>query len=295
MADLRAQFDSAEANVWITAWDCLPDSVNTLASIGKISTKKAYAARRKMTALGWMVLRSHGRKVRPVALIPHVTQEKMAPILKEEYEAAFNKAEFLMKRCLDLAVHCENFIEHARLEILKNITGEPMEFDRYHREKVAFEFNGPQHLGVTEKFTAEMAALEPQSRDTRKVWLCEKAEIIPVRIYVADLHHASCRDSLLLVSGTATSMNKAPTTKCSATSARRILSRPRAWTFSRSCLENPAGRSGDASRLSGSAVAWPARTACARPSAGRQQMHWSRRGPAVQDDPAYKPAEADPF
>ena len=188
MADLRAQFDSAEANVWITAWDCLPDSVNTLASIGKISTKKAYAARRKMTALGWMVLRSHGRKVRPVALIPHVTQEKMAPILKEEYEAAFNKAEFLMKRCLDLAVHCENFIEHARLEILKNITGEPMEFDRYHREKVAFEFNGPQHLGVTEKSTAEMAALEPQSRDTRKVWLCEKAEIIPVRIYVADLH-----------------------------------------------------------------------------------------------------------
>jgi hypothetical protein len=63
-----------------------------------------------------------------------------------------------------------------------------MEFDRYHREKVAFEFNGPQHLGVTEKFTAEMAALELQSRDTRKVWLCEKAEIIPVRIYVADLH-----------------------------------------------------------------------------------------------------------
>jgi len=28
MADLRAQFTSAEAIVWITAWDCVPDSVN---------------------------------------------------------------------------------------------------------------------------------------------------------------------------------------------------------------------------------------------------------------------------
>ena len=93
-----------------------------------------------------------------------------------------------MKRFLDLAVHSEDFIENARLEILKNITGEPMEFDRYYRERVGFEFNSPQHLGVTERFADEMAALELQSRDTRKVWLCEKADIILIRICVADLH-----------------------------------------------------------------------------------------------------------
>jgi hypothetical protein len=188
MTDIRAQFSSDEANVWTTAWDCLPDSIISLASTGKMPTKKAYATCKKMTASGWMALQGQGRRLRPIALIPHVTQEKMARILEEEYEAAFNKGEFLTKRYLDLAVHSENCIENARLEILKNITGEPMEFDRYYREKVAFEFNGPQHLGVTEKFTDEMAALELQSRDTRKVWLCEKADIILVRIYVADLH-----------------------------------------------------------------------------------------------------------
>ena len=188
MADLRAQFSSDEVNVWSTAWDCLPDSVISLALTGKIPTNKAYATCKKMATSGWMALRSHGRRLRPIALIPYVSQEKTACVLQEEYEASFNKGEFLMKRYLDAAVHSEDFIENARLEIVRNITGEPLEFDRYYRDKVAFEFNGPQHLGATEKFDDETAALELQSRDTRKVWLCEKANIILIRIYVADLH-----------------------------------------------------------------------------------------------------------
>jgi hypothetical protein len=188
MADLRTQFSSDEANVWTTAWDCLPDSVMSLALTGKIPTKKASAICKKMTASGWMALRGHGRKLHPIALIPHVSQEKTARVLEEEYEASSNKGEFLMKRYLDVAVHSEDFIENARLEILRNTTGEPLEFDRYYRERVAFEFNGPQHLGVTEKFTDETAAFELQKRDTRKVWLCEVADVILIRIYVADLH-----------------------------------------------------------------------------------------------------------
>ena len=188
MADLRAQFSSDEVNVWTTAWDCLPDSVVSLALTGKIPTKRAHATCRKMAASGWMALPGYGRKLRPIALIPHVSQEKTARVLEEEYEASFNKGEFLMKRYLDVAVHSEDIIENARLEILRNTTGEPMEIDRYYRERVAFEFNGPQHLGVTEKFNDETAALELQKRDTRKVWLCEKADITLTRIYVADLH-----------------------------------------------------------------------------------------------------------
>ncbi len=188
MSDLRAQFSSDEANVWTTAWDCLPDSLISLALTGKTPIKKAYATCRKMAASGWMALQNHGRRLRPVALIPHVSQEKIARILEEEYEAAFNKGEFLMKRYLDTVVHSEDYVDNARLDILKNTTGEPMEFDRYYRERVAFEFNGPQHLGATEKFSDETAALELQKRDTRKVWLCEKANVILVRIYVADLH-----------------------------------------------------------------------------------------------------------
>ena len=187
-ADLRAQFSADEANVWTTAWDCLPDSVISLALAGRIPAGKAYAVCRKMAASGWMALLGDGRKRRPIALIPHVSQEKTARVLEEEYDAASNKGEFLMKRYLDVAVHSEDFIENARLEVLRSITGEPMEFDRCYRERVAFEFNRPQHLGVADKFNNETSALELQKRDTRKVWLCEKADIILVRIYGADLH-----------------------------------------------------------------------------------------------------------
>jgi len=81
MADLRAQFSPDEANVWTTAWDCLPDSVMSLALAGKTPIRKAYAACKKMTASGWMPLRGRGRELHPIALIPHVSQEKTARVL----------------------------------------------------------------------------------------------------------------------------------------------------------------------------------------------------------------------
>jgi hypothetical protein len=188
MADLRAKLSFDEVVVWATAWDCLPDSMAALALAARIPVKRAYAICRKIAASGWMQVSRHGRRLCPTALIPHACQEKLARVLQEEYEAAPSKGEFLMKRCLDALVHSEDFIDNARLEAIQNITGAPMELDRYYREKVAFEFNGPQHLGVTETFADEQAALELQSRDTRKVWLCEKAGISLIRIYVPDLH-----------------------------------------------------------------------------------------------------------
>jgi hypothetical protein len=189
MTDLRGQLSSDQAHIWITAWDCLPDSMRSLAVAGKIPKSTVFATCSKMAASGWMELRSHGRrKLRPVALIPNRSQERMARLLQEEYEASPNKGEFLMKRYLDLVVHSEDFIDNARLDAVKNVTGEPLELDRYYREKVAFEFNGPQHLGVTEKFKDAKAAFELQSRDTRKLWLCDRAGITLVRVYVADLH-----------------------------------------------------------------------------------------------------------
>jgi len=84
-----------------------------------------------------------------------IREEKAKQInqLEADINAAPNKGEALMRKVLDLVIPDTGFIDNYRPEFLKNpMTGQCLEYDRYHNVGVAFEFNGPQHYGPTGRY-----------------------------------------------------------------------------------------------------------------------------------------------
>ncbi len=62
-----------------------------------------------------------------------------------------------------------------------------MELDRFYpQHRVAFEFNGPQHYGPTETFSAEDAAKQ-RSRDYIKMGLCLENKVTLLVVHSEDL------------------------------------------------------------------------------------------------------------
>ncbi len=168
----------AELCLWLVVFTYLPTSIAHLAKIAKMSRTHAARVCDNLVALGWMVLKGSIRSLRPIPLIPHACQKEMASLLQEEYEMAPNRGEFLMKRHLDLLIHSDDYVDNARPRFLKNpMTGQPLEYDRYYRKKIAFEFNGTQHREVTPAFPSDKALKKTQTRDTLKKGLSSTADV----------------------------------------------------------------------------------------------------------------------
>jgi hypothetical protein len=73
---------------------------------------------------------------------------------------------------LDVTVDSDDFVDNARPWFLQSpTTGEFLEYDRYYKIGVAFEFNGAQHYGTTELFPDEAKVIETQKRDEVKARL----------------------------------------------------------------------------------------------------------------------------
>ena len=124
---------------------------------------------KELAGTGWMRLKGSSRMVNPVAVIPYHLQAKMALMLREQSAVASNRGEFLMKRLLDLLIDSDNFVDNARPGFLESpLSEQPLEYDRLYLEGVAFEFNGWQHYGPTEKFPDEKELKEVQARDLIK-------------------------------------------------------------------------------------------------------------------------------
>jgi hypothetical protein len=66
-------------------------------------------------------------------------------------------------------------------------TQKAMEYDRYYKEGVAFEFNGSQHYTPTERFSDIDKIRKTQLRDHLKAGLSQKHGIIYVEIIETDL------------------------------------------------------------------------------------------------------------
>ncbi len=63
------------------------------------------------------------------------------------------KGEAILRELLNLFVEDRDFIDNARPNFLQISSGGTLEYDRYYyKARVAFEFNGPQHYGSTERF-----------------------------------------------------------------------------------------------------------------------------------------------
>jgi hypothetical protein len=182
----------AGKEVYLLIDEFRPGSIWELATKGGISRKLAAKECRRLASLGWVSLVKSGQNLRPIALIPEACQQRMVLLLQASYEVASNKGEFLMKRCLDLWVRSDEFVENARPAFLTNpTTGDPLEYDRYYLQKMAFEFNGTQHYKTTEEFSDEKELAEVIQRDLVKEALSRRNGVTLVTVTSSDLNPAT--------------------------------------------------------------------------------------------------------
>jgi hypothetical protein len=168
-----------------------PRCMCELATNAGTSRTPVTKACKNLAGEGWASLIEASQKVRPVTRMPQSCQEKMTDFLEAAYEVAGNKGEFLMKRCLDLWIQSDEFVDNARPKFLTNpTTGEPLEYDRYYLQKVAFEFNGTQHYETTEVFNDEKALGEAKARDLMKEALSRRNGVTLITVTSDDLDPA---------------------------------------------------------------------------------------------------------
>ena len=117
--------------------------------------------------------RDDWRRLRKIVLTPRNPVMELRIRKAEEFNSRLRTAphvgEFLMKGWLDLLVDDTDYVDNFRPDFLRNpVTGENLEYDRYYRRGVAFEFNGPQHYGPTRRYPDRDRARDLRVRDLIK-------------------------------------------------------------------------------------------------------------------------------
>lgn len=167
-----------------------PENTSELARLVGISRSTCIRYCRHLCLHGWMELSVSPRELRPLPLIPHACQKRMAESLMELYRLVPYKGEFLMKCNLDLWIASDDFVDNARPDYLVNPkTGKPLEFDRLYRAGVAFEYNGAQHATTTSEYPNREDLNELRTRDLVKWALTNRAGIQLVVFTTEDLRH----------------------------------------------------------------------------------------------------------
>jgi hypothetical protein len=110
--------------------------------------------------------------------------------MKRHLESADFKGEALMKEWLSLRVASKDYADNVRPGFLENPqSGENLEFDRWYFCGVAFEFNGRQHYGPTEKYPDVDRARQAMVRDATKRALSQERGIKVVIVRPEDLSY----------------------------------------------------------------------------------------------------------
>lgn len=110
----------------------------------------------------------------------------------EDARAKLNKepyfGEGVMRLLLSMITAGKECHDGAKPDFLVNpSSGEKMHLDRYYPlEKVAFEFNGPQHYEATERFNKQQVAAQ-RKRDATKRRLCKEQGVALVVVHAEDL------------------------------------------------------------------------------------------------------------
>lgn len=148
-----------------------PDSsVSHLSRLTGVCRRTVLARLKELERAGWMTRRGKG-PASPVE--PRKVRERKAAWFRQVLRLTPYIGEFLMFCWLSELIDCDEYVDHARPEFLTNpVTGQPMEYDRmYPSYKKAFECQGPQHYGPTEKFPDRAKAREQELRDWAKLGL----------------------------------------------------------------------------------------------------------------------------
>ncbi len=160
-----------------------PKSIKELADL---TGTYRHGVRKQCKALekaGWIIMPKKPGVKPLIATAPRATQDVLAQRLKDTRWDSKHAGEFLMKAWLDLLVDSDNFVDNCRPSFLTSPeTDRAMEYDRYYKEGVAFEFNGQQHYGPTQKYYNIKEIRRLKLRDHLKVGLSQKHGIIYVEI-----------------------------------------------------------------------------------------------------------------
>jgi hypothetical protein len=145
---------------------------------------------RQLAETGWLQI-TQKNQLAPVnfSLCNPATDHGQAEVarVRRRLKKARYYAEALMREYLSLLVASDQFQDDAAPGFLVNpLTDERMQFDRFYPPNVAFEYNGPQHYGPTEWFSAESSA-QQQARDLMKLGICARRGITLVIIHAEDL------------------------------------------------------------------------------------------------------------
>lgn len=115
---------------------------------------------------------------------------------RQRLEEAPFLGEALMREYLSLLADSDDFEDNAAPGFLVNpFTDERMELDRFYPPGVAFEFNGPQHYGPTDRFSGADAARQ-RGRDYIKLGICVTRGISLLVIHPEDLTMKAMRQKI---------------------------------------------------------------------------------------------------
>lgn len=148
-------------------------------------TREAFAA---LVQAGWLQFTQAGRKAPLTFKLLHPATTRGDVLYRNAFHRLTKRrypGEAIMREFLTLLIDCDQFQDDATPGFLVNpVTRERLGLDRYYPElKVAFEFQGAQHFGETEKVSDEESRVQ-QARDLIKIGLCVRqgitlAEVLP--------------------------------------------------------------------------------------------------------------------
>jgi hypothetical protein len=162
-------------------------SLSALTRLGPNTLKRAMA---ELAGAGWVELAQESR-VSPIVftLGPRELRrsQQEAAVARRRLKRAQNGGEAIMQEYLSLLIDSNQFTDNARPGFLVNPqTGERLELDRLYLPNLAFEFNGAQHYGQTERFTQAEADAQ-RLRDLIKAGICLYQGVHLVIIHGEDL------------------------------------------------------------------------------------------------------------
>jgi DNA-binding transcriptional ArsR family regulator len=137
---------------------------------------------------GWLTLEQPNRK-RPIRFtLRNATWDDPVERARHRIERAPHTGEAIMREFLTLLVDSDQYKDDEALPIMVNpYTGERLELDRYYEsDKVAFEFNGPQHYRQVQGISWD-DFVKQVMRDRAKGVGCEENDIALVKVHAADL------------------------------------------------------------------------------------------------------------
>lgn len=152
---------------------------------------------RELVRAGWLETRQANRCAPIHFSLRHPGVDRgeaeVAEARRRLEEAPF-LGEALMREYLTLLVDSDDFEDNASPGFLVNPwTDERMELDRFYPPSAAFEFNGPQHYGVTDRFPGKDVARQ-RGRDYLKLGICVSKGIRLQVIHAGDLTLETMRE-----------------------------------------------------------------------------------------------------